>query len=200
MKGCEFNFSQRQKVLLLIGLVIVFLGVGIALGGSRQPVPQLTGTGSKLSIEPSPVVTPVPIPARLSLIPATATIKKGGKLTLSLRLNGGSHKVDALDVVLVFDPKVFRAEVVTPGKIFSQYPVKKIDNKTGLVQLSAAGEIKGGNLTTFSGEEEYGQVVFTGLSATSSSKISFGPKSIVAAKGKSVLDLQRSSGGTYAVK
>lgn len=192
------SLSQKQKVLLLVCVAVIFLGAGMALTTSQSPKP--VPSVSRFPLNPQ--LTPVPtlVPANFILVPATATIKKGEKLTLSLRLNSGQYSVDAADAVLSFDPKVFKVEKVTPGKLFGQYPVKRIDNKLGEVQLSGAGEIKEGAVSAFTGEDEYGTVVFTALASSSSTPVSFTGKSVCASKGQSCLDLSKSSGGTYVIK
>jgi hypothetical protein len=139
-------------------------------------------------------------PAYFNLTPATATLKKGEKLTLSVRLASGGYQVDAVDAVIAFDPLVLKVETVTPGKIFGQYPVKKIDNKTGVVQLSAAGELKEGKLASFAGEDEYGKIVFAALKEAVATLVRVDSKSICAAAGQNCLSLPKSSGAKLVVK
>lgn len=191
-------FSQRQKVILLVCIAVIFLGLGLVLTAGRQAEPVPLASRVPPASRPTPV--PTLVPANFTLIPATATVKKGEKLTLSLRLNSGQYSIDAADAVLSFDPKVFKAEKLTPGKLFGQYPVKRIDNKLGEVQLSGAGEIKEGAVSAFSGEDEYGTLVLTALASSSSTPVSFTSKSVCASKGQSCLNLAKTSGGNYVIK
>ncbi len=192
----------QQKAIIFITLLIILLGVGLTLATSKKPFssPNSNSPASRFPLGTSPTPTIALTTAYFSLVPHTSTINKGGKLTLSLKLNSGSYQIDAVDAILSFDPKAFKAEVITPGKIFAQYPIKRVDNKTGLIQLSAAGEVKEGGISGFIGEEEYGQITLTALEVTSSATISFSPKSILASRGQNVLDSEKTLGGSYTIK
>lgn len=192
----------QQRIAILIVLLAVLLGVGLTLATGKKPAPspKVSAPTSRFPLGTNPTPTITLSPAYFSLAPRTSSINKGEKITLSLKLNSGSYQIDAVDAVLSFDPKVFKIEAVTPGKIFAQYPIKRADNQAGLIQLSAAGEVKEGSIAGFIGEEEYGQITLTALEATSSTAISFGAKSILASRGQNILNPEKSLGGNYTIK
>jgi len=194
------HFSQKQKVVLLVCVAVIFLGIGIGLTAPKKTVPPPSLFSSSGLTNLLPTAEPTPFPALFTLEPTSKTLKVGESLSLALTLNSGAFTIDAVDAILNFDPAVLKAEKITPGKIFSQYPIKQIDNKKGKVQLSAAAEIKNGKVVSFSGEGEYGSVTFRTLKATDSAQIVFDINSIVASAGKNVLDLKESKGGNYIIK
>jgi hypothetical protein len=167
------------------------------LAPKKQSLPPLSLPGGLGRLLPTAV--PTPVPAVFDLQPSTKTLKVGETLSLALSLSSGAFTVDAVDAILVFDPAVFKAEKITAGKLFTTYPIKQYDNKTGQVQLSAVGKIKEGKVVGFSGQGEYGTVVFRALKAADFSKISLDSNSIVASAGQNRLDLEKSGEGSYQI-
>lgn len=194
----NFNqFSEKQKVVLLVCVATIFLGIGIGLVTARKTPPP----PSPAVRLPEPIAVPTPIPASFRLEPSAKTLKVGETLSLSLSLTTGNFPADAVDAILTYDPTLFKAEKILPGKIFSQYLIKQIDNKKGRVQLSAAAELKEGKITSFSGQGEYGAITFRALKATplSGAQILLDPNSVVASAGKNILELEESAEGIYTI-
>lgn len=189
------HFSQGQKIVLLVCVAVIFLGLGIGLS-LRQPAP--APPSSQLG-KLLPTAAPTPVPSLLKLDPSAQTLKVGETLSVTLSLSSGDEEIDAVDAIVNFDPAVFRVEKIVPGKIFTLYPIKESDNKSGQVQLSAAAEIKESKITSFRGSGELGTIVFRALKAASSTEVSWDTNSIAAFNGQNILDLEKSEGGNYEV-
>jgi len=121
-------------------------------------------------------------------------------LSLSLSLSTGDFTVDAVDLILTYDPEILKVEKVTEGEIFTQYPIRQTDNEKGRVQLSAAAGLTEGKVTGFSGQGQYGVIVFRALKETpEGTAITINSNSIAASAGKNKLDLDNSPGGRYII-
>lgn len=189
------RFSEKQKIILLVCVALIFLGLGVGLAAYKRPAPSPPAP----PVQRAATSTPAPLPAAFILDPTAKTVKVGETLSLSLTLTTGSFSVDAVDAILTYDPTVFQATKVVPGKIFGQYPIKQFDNKEGKVQLSAAAQLEENKVAGFSGAGEYGTVSFKALKATDSAQIAFDTNSIAASAGKDRLDLTKGIGGNYQI-
>ena len=183
-------------------IMLIFI-LGLAFITVIQPTFYPPSSSTSPPGIPAPTITPTPPPAGsqnpafLTITPSISTLKKGETLTLTLVLDTGDFEIDTVDLVLNFDPGFLRAESATPGTIFPQYPIQKIEN--GKVQISAAGEIKDGQVIGFKGQGEYARIVFQALEATDSTQVSFAPNSIAASAGVNRLNLNQCQPGNYQI-
>lgn len=71
----------------------------------------------------------------------------------SILLQSGNKPVNAVDVIIKFDPSlVFVDPKIIPGNLLEHYPVRRVDNKTGQIVISALNfnpKIASGFLATF---------------------------------------------------
>ena len=160
-------------------------------------IPQPTSPPGEPTATPTPAESRDQSPAYFTINPSTAAVRKGETLTLAFTLNTGKYEIDTIDTVLNFNNTFLKAKSLSPGTIFPQYPVQKIeDNK---IRVSAAGQIQDGVVVGFKGEAEYVQITFEGLEVTSSTQVSFDSDSIAADNGINRLDLAKCQPGNYQV-
>ena len=186
------HFSDKQRVILLVCIAIIFLGGGVGISSLKKAPIAPPST-------PQPETTIPTIPASFGLTPANKTLKTGETLSLSLSLASGDFAVDAVDLILTYDPQLLKAKEIVQGTIFDLYPIKQIDNKEGRIQLSAASGLKEGKITGFSGTEEFGNITFETLKASTSAQITIDSNSIAAASGKNVLSLDENAKAQFTI-
>ncbi len=79
--------------------------------------------------------------ASLSLSPATGgyAYTPGQSYPLGIVVDSAGKNVDGVDVIVTFDPKKVRVEgpKLTTTNMFEEFPVNRIDNANGKIQLSA---------------------------------------------------------------
>jgi len=192
----NFNhFSDKQKAILLICIAVIFLGGGVGIGALKKaPIAPPSTSQPETTIVP-----PTPIPAFFTLTSENETLKVGETFSLSLSLDSGDFTIDAVDLILSYDPELFKAQKITPGTVFDLYPIKQIDNQQGQVQLSAASGLKEGKVVGFSGANEFGVISFEALKASTSAQIIIDFNSIAASGGKSVLNLDENTEINYTI-
>jgi len=188
------HFSNKQKAILLVCTAIIFLGGGIGISSLKKAPIAPPSTS-----QPETTIIPTPVPAFFSLTSENKILKVGETFSLSLSLSSGDFAVDAVDLILTYDPELFKAQKITPGTIFDLYSVKQIDNQQGKVQLSATSGLKKGKVVGFSGAKEFGVISFEALKASTGAQIIIDFNSIAAAGGKSVLNLDENTQINYTI-
>lgn len=193
-----------MKLNLTSEVIMLIFILGLAFFTVLQPTFYPSYSTSPPAAPPgTPTSTPTPAGGQnlafFTVTPSTSTIKKGQTLTLSLSLTTGDFEVDAIDLVLRFNPLFLKAESITPKINSLQYTAQTIDNGTGTVIVKAAGKIQNGQVIGFRGTGEYAKIVFQALETTSSTSVSFNNNSIVASAGINRLDLNKCQPGNYQI-
>lgn len=159
----------------IVGLLVSFSYWRIVLPPSVQT-----------ALEKAPFVPKEEKPtlASLALVPEKQSVKTNQSFSVTINLRTGDYKVDTIDAVLKFDPKVLKVEKVSEGMFFAEYPVKRW--KDDKVYLTGTIGISGKQAGGTKGEGPFGTVTFKALS-TGSAIVNFDQSSLVVAKGENVL-------------
>jgi hypothetical protein len=90
--------------------------------------------GLFLSLSPSMISA-----ATFSLSPSSGTWNRGCSYTVKVDMDSLTAAVDGADAILSYDPyKVTTSlTMITPGKLFSDYPGTTVDDKAGNIRISA---------------------------------------------------------------
>jgi hypothetical protein len=97
--------------------------------------------------------------ANFTLTPQTIQTKPGQKFDLSLSLDSGSAKLDAVELKLVFDPSKLELTNFVATSVFNAEIRKTIDNKTGSLVWTTADIAKPRKIIT--GNISLGTLTFT---------------------------------------
>lgn len=129
----------------------------------------------------------------ISLVSPITSLKVGAKTTVSINISS-VKKVDGVDLIINYDPKVLTVEAnnnqpVAVGTIFSDYPQNTQDPALGRITVSGISSATGGVLAN----GLFGSIVFRAVApGTSQISIDYAPgsttKSNVAQGGKNILD------------
>lgn len=137
----------RRNIFIVLGVIIAveLIWAGWFLVNSAQSKPTPT---------PSVITKPVAPPTAVTLTSLKTEYKKGEKITVAINISS-SKKVDGVDLIITYDPKVLSAQPATLGIIFSDYPQNTADATLGKVSVSGittrpGGVIPEGNFGTIS--------------------------------------------------
>lgn len=136
----------RKNIFIVLGVIIAleviwavwFLVKGVQLQGQ----PALT--------------TQVPLKqTAITLSSPKLEYKAGDKVTVDISITS-SKKVDGVDLIIIYDPKVLTAQPAILGTIFSDYPQNSVDQTLGRVSISGITTQQGGVIP----KGEFGKVTF----------------------------------------
>lgn len=134
----KLNISTSQKIGLVYGilviLVVIALGVRFWQGNNLKnrvpkPVNNVTKTDSS---KPKKIGV-----GKISLVSDASQIKVGESVDISIVFEAPGKKLDGMDVVLHYDPRILSAQGFSEGSFFKLYPRKDIDNKLGVIKVTA---------------------------------------------------------------
>lgn len=168
------------KTIVVLALSLIIVGIVFSVVGFLPPIKTPT-------INQPPLYPPSPLPrlASLSLDPSVVDIEVGEGFEVEVVLNTTGQSIDAVDAVLLFDPRFLQATKIQKGEIFAAYPLAATES--GRVLLSAVATPQENLLAGFTGQGRLGRVEFVALSPTEETIIAVAPKSVVAAQGEDVL-------------
>lgn len=138
----------KAKYLLYVLVAVVVIEILWAAKTLLSPIPV------KKAAE-VPVITD----ATLSLISSKKDFKQGEILLVNINLQTGGHKTIGTDIVLKYNPKVLETSQTAfiRGTVYPDYPLIKVDNEKGLINISGVVTSKDGS---FEGTGLFGQVAF----------------------------------------
>lgn len=123
----------------------------------------------------------------IDLFPTTLNLKIDQSATISVYLNTLINTpAQALDLVLSYDQNYLTVTSLTPGTIFSTYPINQVENNKILLSAIADPPTKAGEEAGFRGRGLLATVSFLAVRSGKTS-INIEPKSIVAYRGVNVL-------------
>lgn len=146
---------SRKTVLLIVGFLL--LGE-IAWAGWT-----LTRGDTQAETVAAPAVSSTPAaPLGEVILAADKTVvRKGDKFSLSVNVQS-TVLTDGTDLIILYDPKLLSVmaekgkKSVTVGKVYTDYPINTVDEKTGRIVVSGISSKDGGVLA----EGVFGTVVF----------------------------------------
>jgi len=90
--------------------------------------------------------------AQLWLLPTQVRIKQNEEVEVRVFLVSKNKDVGGVDLVLKYNPSLVEIvdNTIKPGTIFNYYRDRLVDNRRGIIRLSASGKFKGeGTFATF---------------------------------------------------
>lgn len=140
-------FSVTKIVFVILGIILLaeFIYAIRVLTSPTPPPPPKT-----VSIQKSA--------AKISLNASNTNFQVKDSVPVSIILDTGSRKVDGVDVIVRFDPKILEASSggIVKGKIFNEYPVASLDTKAGLVSISGVSSLA----NNFQGVDQFAMINF----------------------------------------
>lgn len=115
------------------------------------------GVSTQVLIEPTAII----------LSSSKLKYKVGEQISISINISS-AKRVDGVDLIISFDPKVLSAQPTIFGTIFSDYPQNRIDQTLGKVSISGITTQTGGVIP----KGEFGKVFFV-AKAVGTTKIAF---------------------------
>lgn len=148
------KFLKPKFIFITLGIIILIealLGIASVIKTNTVPVAS--------NIEPVSDSTPVIADGSFTISSITDKYKVGDKILVSVNISSGGNGILGADLVLHFDPAVFSVskDSIVTGKIFSNYPLVDINQKTGVIRISGISEEKSG----FNSEGNFANVAFT---------------------------------------
>lgn len=174
---------QRKAVLVTLLITLFVIGILIsAIIFRKEPVVVPKGSANPPVYTVTGAVSPVvKKTATVSLVSATQTVRVGESTNLSVVLSG--EGIQVYDVVLTYDPVVFRAEDIEFDPQFPQHLQQSIES--GKISVSAA---VGAQKPPKSATGKLFSLTLTALSPSSGSKVAVAAlESQVAKAGENVL-------------
>lgn len=104
------------------------------------------------------------VPTVIKLDTQTPQVKTGAKFTVSIQMSS-DKKTDGADIIIKFDPALLGVELIGQkeklpvilGGLYDDYPVNKLDAKSGEIIVSGISTTQGGVL----GNGLFGSIVFS---------------------------------------
>lgn len=123
---------------LITGPKIIFVILGIILLGELIYAIKVLTQPALVSPPPSAQSGVQITPGKIFLIANKTNVNIKDALPVSVAIDTGGHKVNGVDLIVHYDPKVLEATVggITKGIIFDEYPSVTIDPVQGLIAIS----------------------------------------------------------------
>lgn len=148
----------RKNIFIVLGVI-----VGLEVIWAGWFFIQSSQNTSKPNVSTQVAIQPTSI----TLTSEGTQYRVGGEISVSVNISS-SEKVDGVDLIISFDPKVLTAKEASLGSIFSDYPQNRVDNISGRVAISGITSQAGGVIP----QGEFGKLNFT-AKAAGTTKISF---------------------------
>lgn len=151
------SLINKKVILGLFGLVIA-VEIVWALWTLFRPQ-----TSSVVPVLNQQQVSPQ-VPTIIKLDTQTPQVKTGAKFAVSIQMSS-DKKTDGADIIIKFDPALLGVEVIGQkeklpvilGSLYDDYPVNKLDAKSGEIVVSGISTTQGGVL----GNGLFGSIVFS---------------------------------------
>lgn len=135
------NFKDR----LIAGLFLVLILESTLLVFMAKKISPSQNKSSKMAV--------------LSLDPSSGSFKVGQEFEVKIILDTGDYETDAADIRLSFEPKILAVTKISQGKIYDDYPAKRVDLERGVVIINGVASIA----SSFKGREVFATISFKGL-------------------------------------
>jgi hypothetical protein len=131
----DFHALHPNNKLAVLGIILVAFIVAFVVGSYINKNKGMFNKNNPVPTEQTqPSGTDTTTRTVLTMTPSVETMKVGESATISVDLT--SNPVQASDVVITFDPKMFRASDIVNGNVYEDLLINKI--QTGRVTVSAA--------------------------------------------------------------
>ncbi len=124
------KYLVKRNIFIVLGMVILaeVLWAGWSL---VKPTP------------PSTVAVPVTSQTSISLSADKSQLRVRERILVTINV-ASAKKVDGVDLIITYDPKLLTAQPTVLGTIFSDYPQNKVDATLGRVSVSGITTQQGG--------------------------------------------------------
>jgi len=97
--------------------------------------------------------------ASLFFEPKEGKFKVGEEFEVKIFVDTGDYQTDATDVRLNFNPQILQVTKITEGKIYDDYPAKRVDLENGVIIINGITSL----IKTFKGKDIFAVVTFKGI-------------------------------------
>jgi hypothetical protein len=132
----NFILISLSLLLVLESVVLIFLAKKVGKSKPNEP---------KMAV--------------LSLEPAQGSFKVGEEFEVKIILDTGDWETDATDVRLRFPSQILSVGKITEGKIYDDYPAKRIDLENGVIIINGITSLT----KTFGGKDVFAIITFKGI-------------------------------------
>lgn len=139
----QFTPSTVKKIGVVYGLLVVLILVALFIRfwqGKNIKTPTSTTTNQipiAKNYDVIPTVVKSPLTGKISLQANSSSIKIGETGNLSILFEAPGSKLDGIDIVLRYDPRIINVLGFSEGNYFKLYPRKDINNDLGVVKVTA---------------------------------------------------------------
>lgn len=123
---------------------IVFVILGIVLLGELIYAARVLMLPSAAPFLPAAQTGGVQLtPGQISLIVPNTNIKVGDMILVSVVIDTGGHKINGVDLIVHYDPKVLEiaSSGIIKGTILNEYPSMSVDSAKGLISISGIDNV-----------------------------------------------------------
>ncbi len=137
-----------KEKYLIIGGILVILAIALTVVMAKKQsngsiIPKSTFPVSKNAVSSKAVVPQ----ATVLFVPQSVTLKKGDKSSVDVSIDFQKElRLDGLDLLLVFDPKLIEVSEVVPSKLFSSTFIRQEELAKGRISVTFLEENGGGIL------------------------------------------------------
>lgn len=128
------KYLTRRNIFIVLGVIIGLevIWAGWSLIKSAQPAPTIPVTDQSLLQ-----------PTAITLSSSKTEYKLGEQIVVDINI-ASAKKVDGVDLIIKYDPKVLSAQSTILGTIFADYPQNTVDAALGKVSISGITSQPGG--------------------------------------------------------
>ncbi len=130
----NFSLPTYKKIGLVYGILVILLVVALGVRFFAGNKPQNTSGGN---ITNTQVKKNTNLSGKVSLAADKISYRVGENIEVAILYAAPGKKLDGIDVVLRYDPRIVSVLGFTEGNTFKIYPRKDIDNKEGSVTVTA---------------------------------------------------------------
>lgn len=190
----ELNRLPKKSQLGVVGILFLTFVFGFFISvfywRAQTPKPRVSALPKiSLPLKPKKKVS-------FTLNPQKQTVTAGETFVVSVNLDSKKERLDAVDVVLEFDPQVLKVSQVSEGTFFSLYPVMKVEE--GRVVLAGTIGFGAEQKEGVSGQGLFAKITLTPLANGQSSLAFSKEKTLAVYQGESLpVDTKD---GTYIIE
>lgn len=136
----QFTPSTIKKISVVYGLLVILILAALFVRfwqGKTAKIPFTTQTPAAKVNQVLPTAVKSPLVGKISLQTNSLSMKTGEAGEMSVMFEAPGRKLDGIDIVLRFDPRIINVTGFSEGKYFKLYPRKDINNQLGVVYVTA---------------------------------------------------------------
>lgn len=128
--------NDTKKIALVVFILVILLIAIIIVRGKKTQLTPLSPQATVTTKEnPTSAVKLPDLGGGLVFDPAKVDMQVGSSAELPVFISAKNKLIDGADAIINYDPLYIEVKSVTPGIYFKNYPLQKIDSKTGTVKV-----------------------------------------------------------------